>query len=1053
MESVVRFTLRQKVLFNLIFVLLMLVGIFAVWDLPVERFPRVNFGRVVITTLYPGASPRDVEALITLKIEQSIEGLEDVEYIRATSAHERSTITVKFRDDTDYERLYDELRFRVLGSLDEMPPGADPPAFEQIETSSWLPVVSVNLIGDRSNRALTLLAETLQLSLIRIPGVDDAEIVGERTREFRVALDPTKLTAYGVTFEDVATALWDANLVLPAGDFSDESGEFVIRVDERFRARSEVVATVVRRDADGSFIRVGDLIASAELSYRDPHEINSVNGIDTVSIRLSKSIEGNALEIMRRVEAIVSEARPTLAAQDVQLVLTEDSTRLIEESIATLGWNMILGIALVTLVLWYFMGARNAGIVSVGIPFSFLVTMIIMWLTGNSLNEITLFAFVLVSGIIVDDAIVVTENIYRHLQDGKPPTEAIVTGTAEVMLPVISATATTAAAFLPMLVMSGPPGEFFGLVPKAVTFAIIASLFECLLILPLHYLEIGPRTKTIKTQGQRDEPLLRLLSRMTQAVVRRTLSFRWLSLITVGIAFIVATTVLAVSATGIAPLVRIQFFPDDYSLYYVLIEGPANTSIESVDERVRAVVDVILADGPDHARSAAGYAGFVLDENDEREAGHHLGTVMVTLPDKGSRAFADPQAHLETIRQRLTEQFQHDGFRISVRGRKEGPRSGKAVNIRIVGNDDNAVEGLADALALALIQDPALGSQLIDFDDGRAPSARVYRMVVDELRAHEFGLTKGDAARLAAAVLDGRYIGKFRLSDGEIDLKLGIARESIDAAEKVLEIPLTEHASGPVRLGDIVHAVHEYQPSELERYRGQRSRSITADLSPNAKISPAVVAAWAREQYRELSRLYPGATLVLGGEFEDTQRSFDSLMRAFGLAVLIIYLILAAQFKSYTQPILVLSAGVFSIIGVVFGTLISQTLFTVNSFIAVVGLTGVVVNDSLVLIEFINRGYRAGLSRAEAIRQGIDTRLRPIVLTTLTTTLGLLPMALGIPSYSLTWGSMAATFVTGLGTATLLILFVVPAAWDIDAEARERRAARRGARTSAGKAE
>jgi multidrug efflux pump subunit AcrB len=209
-------------------------------------------------------------------------------------------------------------------------------------------------------------------------------------------------------------------LIIPAGDYADASGEFVVQVDERFRNRSQVVSTIVRRDADGSFITVADLIASAELAYRKPHVITSVNGLDTVAIRLTKSADSNALEIMRQAKEIIAEALALLTAEGIEVVLTQDSTSDIKESIATLGWNMVLGIALVGLILWYFMGARNAGIVTIGIPFSFLVTMIIMWLTGNSLNEITLFSFVLVSGIIVDDAIVVTENIYRHLQDGKP---------------------------------------------------------------------------------------------------------------------------------------------------------------------------------------------------------------------------------------------------------------------------------------------------------------------------------------------------------------------------------------------------------------------------------------------------------------------------------------------------------------------------------------------------------------------------------------------------------------------------------------------------------
>jgi multidrug efflux pump subunit AcrB len=387
---------------------------------------------------------------------------------------------VKFRDDTDYGALYDELRFRVLSILERLPDGVDPPRFDLIRTSFWLPVVAVNLVGDRSNRALSLIAKELQIRMAQIPGVTEVKLDGEQRREFHIFLDPWKLKSHGVSLDQVAAALQDANVTLPAGDFSDGTGEFVVRVDERFRTRDQVVATVVRRDADGSFVTLDDLISDAGLGYRTPSIITSADGKDGVALRLLKAEGGNAMEIYAAAEAILEEIAPLLEQEGIEVVLTQDSTTYIEESIQTLGWNMIVGVLLVSLILWYFMGIRNAGLVTVGIPFSFMVTAVLMQLTGNSLNEITLFSFVLVSGIIVDDAIVVVENIYRHVQDGEPLEQAIVEGTAEVAWPVISATATTVAAFLPMLIMTGSTGEFFALIPKAVSFAIVASLFECL---------------------------------------------------------------------------------------------------------------------------------------------------------------------------------------------------------------------------------------------------------------------------------------------------------------------------------------------------------------------------------------------------------------------------------------------------------------------------------------------------------------------------------------------------------------------------------------------
>ncbi len=1039
MHSIVEFTLGQRVLFNLVFILMIVAGALSVSKLPVERYPEVNFGKVIINTVYPGASPRDVEALITTEIEGALDGLENVEFIRSTSVRERSTLLVKFHDDTDYDALYNELRFRVLGVLDELPAGVDPPAFDLIKTSIWLPVVSVNLVGERSNRALSLMAAELQVPLSRIPGVLDAEIIGEYPREFHVYLDPTKLNALGVDFEQVASALTDANLSLPAGDYTDGSGEFVVRVDERFRTREQVVSTVIRKDLDGSFVTVEDVISDAQMGYRDPHVITSVNGRDGVSIKLIKNSGGNALDIYAEAERIVSDYTAAFERQKVAIILTQDSTTYIRENISTLGWNLTLGILLVSLVLWYFMGARNAALVTVGIPFSFLVTMILMDLTGNSLNEITLFSFVLVSGIIVDDAIVVVENIYRHVQEGDDLKTSIVNGTAEVMLPVISATATTVAAFLPMLIMSGATGEFFALIPKAVSFAILASLVECLFILPIHYLDFGPRLgkQKVKALEEYDNAMLRALRRLTDALIKRTMRQRLMSLGLALVAFLVAMAILGLSITGTVPLIRIKFFPDDYNLYYAFVEAPANTPIEVVDHKVRGIAEYIISDGPGYARSAAGFAGFVVNEDYEEEFGHHLGTVMVALPSKDTRAFDDPLVHLERMRERLTERFARDGVKIRVRAEKDGPPTGKDVNIQVVGTDEDAVSTLAQALLQALRDDPELGPHLTDLQDDRGQPARVFRLAVDEPRAREFGLSKGEAVRLAAAVLDGRYIGKFRLSDEEVDLKLRIDPAYIVAPEAALEIPVLEHPSGPVHLGDIVHPVTEIQPRELKRYRGNRSVTITANIRPGAPISSSQVATWVRKHHGKIRDRHIGATLVLGGEFEDTQRSFDSLVQAFGLAVMLIYLILATQFKSYSQPLIILSAVMFSIIGVVFGKLVTQSMFTVNSFIAVVGVTGVVVNDSLVLLDFINRQYRAGYSRMESVTRGVHTRLRPIVLTTLTTTLGLLPMALGIPSYSIVWGSMASTFVTGLASATFLTLFIVPVAWDLLMEAKE----------------
>jgi HAE1 family hydrophobic/amphiphilic exporter-1 len=996
-----------------------------------------------------------MEMLVTRKIEDALEDLENVEFVRSRSFRQRVSILVKFLDDTDYDTLYDELRFRVLSIQNDLPPGMDPPTFSVVRVSEWLPVISVNLVGERSNRALTLMAEEMKIPLQRIDGVKEVKIEGEYTREFHVSLDPGKMMRLGVTFDEAAAALEAANVSVPAGDFVSDSGEYVIVVDEKFRSRDAVAATVIRRDSDGSFVTVGDVMSHAGIDYRDPFVISSVNGRDSVAIKIIKTPEGNALDIGAAVERVVAEFGPLLAAEGVEPVLTQDQRVNVNENINTLGSNLLVGIVLVCVCIWLVMGFRNAMLTTVGVPFSFMVTMVIMRLTGNSLNEITLFSFVLVSGIIVDDAIVVVENIYRHVQEGKRLRAAVVDGTSEVFLPVIAATSTTVAAFLPMLIMTGSIGEFFAQVPKAVTFAIAASLVECLFILPPHFLD-WPGAKKLekdaRTHARRaaDPRFLVALRRWADAVLELSMRHKWKTMGVVFGAFALAVVMLVVSVTGAMPLLRIKFFPDEYTLYYVSMEGPVGADVRVSSEKAKEISRAIMGFGPGTTKSVSALGGMDINDDYENVFGSNRAIVIVELPDKDDQDFIDtpdndPVAMLEVVRGKLAP-LATDGWSLRVWPEKGGPPAGKDLNIRVLGPDPAAVAALKEDVAAWIANNREIAPHLIDFGADTGSDNRVFRFVPVPSRISEHGLTPDRVAALAGGVLDGRFVGKFRTADEDVDLRLKIDSRHLSRPEDALDIPVVEDADGPVRVGDLVEVSTYREPGELNRFQGQRSVTLTANIAPGAPVSAQSVVHDVRRYYESIQAAYPGAKLDFAGEFESTGRSFTSLMYAFFIAIMVIYTILACQFQSYTQPVVILSAVAFALTGVVFGTFLTRSLFTVNSFIATVGVTGVVVNDSLVLLDFINRLYAAGYTRAEAIREGVRIRLRPILLTTLTTTLGLLPMALGIPYYSLVWGTMATTFVTGLCVATTLTLFVMPIEWDLLMRHKERKEQKRALR-------
>lgn len=1032
MESIVRFSIKQKIFYNILFILLFVAGFFAINELPTERYPDINFGEVVINTLYPGASPEDVEALVTRELEDSLKDVENIEWIKATSYPERSYIHLKFIDDTDYEYLYNEVRFKILNTINELPNGIDPPDIINFTVNDFAPVVAINISGVQNNRALALVAEEIKTQLIKLSGIKRVQLHGEYIREFHIHLDPQKLRDFGISYHEVAEALKEINISIPAGSINTPQGNYLIKVDERFNNRQQVITSIIKNNGDLGFIRLQDVMSSAQLTYRDPVTISSVNGENVISLKIIKNKAGNALTIKEDVLVALKSFQPLLDKEQIKITLTQDSTIKINDGISTLGLNMLMGMILVSLIIWYFMGIRNAGLITVGIPFAFMITLLLMYLTGNSLNEMTLFSFVLVTGIIVDDALVVTENIYRHIQEGVPLEQAVITGTSEVALPVLSSSLTTIAAFLPMLLMSGTTGEFFAQIPTAVSYALVASLIECLIILPIHYIDYGPRhADNLPTRLQHESKFFIYLRKITEKTLTITLKFQRTSLVFVTLLLILSITIISVSLSGKLALVKIQFFPNDYSVFHVNIIAPTEVPIEEVDKKIREISLFILQDGPGKVDSAAGFAGFYMGDNYQEIFSNNYGNVMVTLPAKAKRSFSDPMQHLANMRSRLKEKFAVNGYQIRVQAQKEGPATSKDLNVRILGSNHTSIKKLGKELHTFLSTEATIAPYLIDLNSDQGQLKRILAFKIDHEKTSEYQLQDSLVTRLASSVLDGQYIGTFRLNNEEIDLKLAIAPQSITSLQKVLEIPFVEHPSGAILLGDITSLQSDYQPGELNRYDSQRTIRFSANIKPDAPISSNAILYKVQQFYQQIRSHYPGATLIFSGDHAATQKSYTSLGYAFIIALLIIYLILAAQFQSYLQPLIILSAISFALIGVILGKFVTQSVFTVNSFIAIIGVAGVVVNDSLMLVDFINKAYRSGLSRRHAINAGIKVRLRPIILTTVTTTLGLLPMTIGIPDYSIVWGAMASTFVTGLVSATLLTLIIVPVLWDI----------------------
>lgn len=1075
MKNFVRFTLKQTVFINVVFVILSVAGVYSLLHTPVENMPPVDIGKVFITTIYYGASADDVENLVTHEIEEALDGLENVEYIQSRSRRNASTVEVKFLDDTDYQGQYDELRYRILNIREKLPPGTDDPVFNYIDTKVWIPVIVVNLMGELSNRTLKLLADELKSNLIRIDGVQEVTLAGEYEKEFHLTIDPVRLRDLGVTFNQVATAVVSHNTRIPTGRFRKGGRNLLMDTGEILSSRKGVLDIVVRRDGDGNFIHVRDLAVAADIRHRDPDTIQSVNGHSTIKLLVQKEDIANAVTIAEKTKALARRFEADHQRDGLSVVMTYDSTIEINDSVKTLGGNMILGMAFVVLILWGTLGFRNAMLTAVGIPFSFLVTLVIVRWTGQSINTISLFSFVLVSGIIVDDAIIIVENIFRHLEMGKKRLDAVVDGVVEVFLPVVSSALTTILAFIPMLIMTGSTGDFFSVIPKAVSFALTASLLEALFILPVHVLDWGPgprrisrgQTNASPVHGQKNANsrqrhngfsavLFGFMRRRYQGLLTFLLTHKILSLLGIIGVFFTALAMMLLSVTGRVPLIKVKFFQDSYLRYHVTFQMPPGTAVEGTDRVTRDLTRYIRSFGPAEAGSVSGTAGMMETKDYQRHRAQHYGQVVVELPPREEQKLAgvpDNQvdAYLDFVREKIAAFMDaHQeiwGGRpvMDLFGENTGPPTGRAVNIRISGDRLADARQVSDRMLAFLKTDARLGD-LVNPDDDRADVQTVFRQVVDGEKALEYDLDTAAATALIAGTLNGVNAGGFRVGGEEMDLLVRLARKEdpgntlgagIDTPWDILGVPVIEHSAAPVYIGDLARVVPVREPDVRNRYNSKPTLTITADIREGATLSAGRVMWLSSRFFDKIRSDHPGVTLHYGGEFESTSRAYTSLMFAFLIAVMAIYLVLSSQFNDYFQPLIILSAIGFAFIGVVFGMFFTRSVFTIGSFLAVVGLSGVAVNDSLILIDFMNKERRRGMALREAVLSACSARMRPVLITTATTMMGMLPMAVGIPRKSVTWAPMATAFATGLVSATLLALLIIPVEYEFMEEVKQ----------------
>lgn len=1079
----------------ILFIIVCVAGLLSYLNLPKEAQPDIEIPMVVVNTIYPGVSPADVETLITRPLEEELSTISEVEEMISTSVEGYSSITVEFSVNADLNEALQQVRERVDIATPELPAEVEDPNVIEINLSEF-PIMQVNLAGEYGLVRMKEVAEELQERFEQIPGILRADVRGGLEREVRVDVDLARLKYYGLSINDVAQAIGSENVNIPGGSIEVGDVDYLVRVDGEF-VDPAVIEDLVVEVFDGRAIYVRD-VADVEFGFADRTSYARLNGNPVVTIDVVKRSGANLIEAADEVKRILAEVEPQFPPT-TEVVITGDQSREIFMMVSSLENSIISGLILILSVLFFFLGGRTAAFVALAIPTSMMLSFVILAVLGITMNMIVLFSLILALGMLVDNAIVVVENIYRFVGEGWSPREAAKKATGEVARPIIAATATTLAAFAPLTFWPGMVGEFMGYLPLTLIITLSSSLFVALVIVPTFCaMFLRPADAPVRSLT----PLARRALLVASAVV--LLGVAALNPVTavLGAAMIAGVWALhrlvlgwiarAFQATSVVWMLEryegallwalrrralllggcaaalvgtfvvfgifnhgVEFFPEDIppAQLYVDVEAAVGTNVEFTEAVARSLEDEVrLLSGFGDVESVVTTAGGGSGNpgasmmGSGGPSGQNQARVSLSLIDFEDRAH-DGFNTLRDLQQDVGREV--PGAEISAATLSAGPPAGSPVNIEVVGTDPDELKRLSDRI-LAILENAPVAASLVglesDLDEARPELAvRVNR----ELAAL-YGLSTGEVGSALRGAVQGFEAARYRDGNDEYDIIVRLAetdRADLSSLEDL--VILTEGTPIPLL------SVAEWQVGEGlgSIRRKDMDRLATISAGTRAGLNQNLVLAEVQETLAPFAagELPPGYELRYTGQAEEQLEAQAFLGRAFAIALMLIAFILISQFNSVVKPFIILSSVIMSTVGVLLGLLVFNLPFVIiMTGIGVISLAGIVVNNAIVLIDYIDvLRDRDGIARRDALVLGGLTRFRPVILTAVTTALGLVPLAIGLNfnffglfsslSPELYWGgeqaawwrNMALSVIAGILFATFLTLIVVPVLYSI----------------------
>ncbi len=1022
MFSVAETSIKNSILINMLTVAILIFGLVSMISLPREEYPAIDFGSVLVIVPYPGISPQEIEQLIVTKIESAITDIDGIDYISSTSEEGRATIRIAFEVSKDPEQAFTDVN-NELAKVTDLPNDALDPIVIRLNMREVNPIAQLVVGGDFSPGSLRTIAENLNDGILNIDNISKSDILGTRDREIWIDADQAKLDAYGITLSDLTSAVQGRNLNLPGGKSSFGKIEFLVRTLGEFDNTEQVASMIVQSDPNGRAIRILDVAAVRDTLQR-PQTIARLNGKTSVSLLIYKKAEGNIVKVMKDVRAYAAEFEKSVPGANISI--RNDGSIDVKNGLNALGRNALLGILLVFIMLLVFLGWRNALLASFGIPLSIFIAFILLPYFDITLNNLTIFGMIIVVGMVVDNAVVVLENTHRYREMGYCHKDSIVMGVDQVIMPVFASTLTTVAAFLPLLLMQGVLGKFLGVMPVVVTIALLGSWYQSMVVLPNNIWQFG---KNIESDSKRTTKLISPLVKLYQKIIVKVLKHR---AITIWGIIIILILSIGVMGTG---LIKFEFFPSTLSQTFgIAIQTPLGTNLDETEKVVKKVEEQILN---------------LKEKND-------IDFIVSTVGSIGNEGRQDIKSSNAQISVDLIDidkmQYTHDQIKASIRKILEktpgiytyrfkqprsGPPVGNDVEIRVKGENLQRLAFISDVIQDNLKKIPGV----VDIDDSFDSGKKEIRIIPELDKLAMYGLTVAQVAGTVRTASYGTEASKFRgsgIDEFAIIVKLDdkytqdleilkglkvrtrygdlVAIRDLADFEIVSSLSKIEHRDKK-RVVTITGAVAKYNDNGKTRKRTP-SEVVTALMGDKLKNTQGLLGSFEKR--------FPGYTIEFGGVQEEQRKSYTSLFSAFLIALLIIYTILASQFRSYVQPLIVMMTIPFGFIGVMIGLIVTGLPFSVNTLISVIALSGVVVNNAILLIDFINQEREKGTDRWHAIINSGSLRLRPIIMTTGTTIAGMLPLVFSSSPSTQAWRPLAVSFTFGLTFATFLTLFIIP---------------------------